>query len=356
MPGGEFPSLPEEDTGLSSVLWEKINPFYSEDMMIDGGPDGARLTRSYLVPWQYMQEAYESFLGWSYMFTDTGTSQPYMVRHLPECVEYLYQFTETGTIAPYLWAQKVRVKQYGGGGYLTDNEFLKALNQPYRMWDYAMFTVEYTTRAEDIFTRDQIQGTTTPPAAPQGVWPLGPVEANRYVVWNDDEAVKFPVIEGGPGGGQWVTKVAVSPTEQLVAPKPAGNKIGIPDVSGSVSMTWFEVAEGGYNVGKLDGFGNYISGFRYLQGKGNDKQFFDYAPQTLVFTGWKRRRRRSALGRRIFNFEFTFLERPNGVNSVIGPFGYYGAVQTQTNNPSTGVPDKPIKLADFDQLFEPPPI
>ncbi len=329
-----------ETQGVSDALWPEIIPFGNQDMDYSMGPDGGTMVRSYLVPWSlpWQQVAWQ-FIGYPYtenISNPSGDSIVTMRRHLPQTIEYMLNFSNSD-ISGFMYATDLKIQPLGGQGFLTTNEILKNYPQHYRDWDYAIFHVTYKTLAYDVYTAEEIEGGDV-----LVEFPDGPVEANRYVDWQDNDNLKFAQVDKAA----WVMDVAGS--QQAV-----GNKLGIPYPEGSVTLTWFDVAPGAF----------WVDYARLLEGRTNDDQFYDYAPSTLIFTGFKRRRRRNPLGNRTYNIEFNFLFKPGGLgpnnttDSIVGGVNYFldnSGVWHLIYNQALGTAVQPIKTGDFSNLFKGP--
>lgn len=288
--------------------WEGIIPFYSGDCDMQLQADGGRIARQYLVPWDRRQSVAQQFIGFPYI---AGNGE--MRRHLPERIETITDDFDEG----FMYCDSVRMVPLGGGGDKDDDEFYANIPQPYRKWDYALMTVGYVTRPYDVLTIDEINdfyGADTIPT-----------EMGRFITWDDDESVSFVTAEHG----NWVFKDSG---------KPVGNKVAFPLPQGELTLTWWDVHPMAFLVGNARG----------LEGKTNDDQFFSYPKETLIFTGFKRRRRRSPLGQRLFNIQFKFLYRPLGANKFLKPSG--DDVEEIVDNATRE--RKPIGSGDFDALFE----
>jgi hypothetical protein len=355
-------TMSAELIGVSAANWDQIIPYGNQDMNLTLGPDGGSCTRSYLVPWGIWQTVAMQFIGYPYM---VGTT---MNRHLPQTIEFLVEsfppappITGAGGGAEagvqfkgFMYASDLRIQPRGGQGFKTVNTVLLEFDQLYRDWDYALFEVTYKTCAYDIWSLQDI-------ANGYGVFPSGPPEANRYVDWQDDDGMKTAQVDRE----QWVNyslAIAAAPgTPGNQKFQSCGNKLGLPYAEGRVTMTWFDVDPSGFN----EAYANSILGTT------NNAQFFNYTSfnyfQTgnpasgspggqLIYTGYKKRRRRGPLGNRTLNIEFSFIKRPFGANVFLRNDGTYGTVfgTPLSTTPFVFNPVQPIAFANFNNLFVAP--
>lgn len=215
---------------------------------------------------------------------------------------------------PFMFCVGVQVDPLAGDGR-QDPSF----PTPVPLWDWWHVILHFSTLPYDTFMLSEI--------GPE------PKEAYRYTRFTYRPVSEIVATQRE----QWVMEIGGVPSEY----PPASNMVGVPVPAIELVIEWWDVIAGGYNLGRLTDLAN----------KGNSVAFLGAAAESTLYLGSQITPNTSALGVRQQKIDMRFHYKPNGVNSFLGSNGQW--VKLRLRGDVSATPERPIKLADLNDLFRP---
>lgn len=302
-------------------------------------PSQGSVVRTYRVPYAKRQMFVWQMLGYPYLEFEPAEGVgptigaavgllgnpayvPVLRRRLPERIE---NWVDENELEPdYFYALDASCSPLAGGGDL-DTTMTGLNGHPYRTFDYALVRVTFGSPVYDIMT--WVEAGEKYSIANLDFAP----EAWRFTKRTRRGKANLAVTEHGMWKYNIGQDIALADLPQV------GNKVGIPDPDGGLSVEWYDVLPEVINEPFLDS----------MLGRTNIDKFYNVLPETLIFNDYEIVPARTMFGRRTVMVRFDFGVRPKGVNKRLAPRGneFVDIVNTADRN------HKPVSATHMYHIF-----